>query len=122
MLVCQVMSVLFLLPWAIVSGEIASVRSSSRLYTWGFWFIMTEAALLGFLLNLAYFVLIKHGSPLTTHIANCTKAALQATLWRWAWGVGDGARGMEVRGFCVLGWCLLFVSRAVASLAAVGHV
>jgi len=45
-----------------------------------FWLSMTQAGVLGFLINLAYFALIKHGSPLTTHIANCAKSAMQTGL------------------------------------------
>ena len=41
---------------------------------------MTEAAVAGFMINLAYFGLIKFGSPLTTHIAGSTKTALQTLI------------------------------------------
>lgn len=75
-----ILSVLLLLPCVVVSQELASALQSPLWSSGYFWLTMTEAAMLGFLINLAYFALIKHGSPLTTHIANCSKSALQTLL------------------------------------------
>jgi len=67
-------------PLVLVSGEYSSALKNEHFYQRSFWAIMTASALFGFLINLAYFALIKHGSPLTTHISSCAKSALQAAL------------------------------------------
>ena len=103
------LSVLFLAPLAVFSGETRTVRDSPMLASSVFWVMMTQAAFLGFLINLAYFVLIKHGSPLTTHIANCSKSALQTML-------GVLIFGNRVTALNLLGIVLTLIGSALYSM------
>lgn len=59
-------------------GEAAAVASAVKSPT--LIINMSVAGLFGFLINLAYFALIKFASPLSTHISGCVKAALQTVL------------------------------------------
>lgn len=56
-----ILSVFLLLPCVVWSHELSSALESPHWRSGHFWLMMTEAALLGFLINLAYFALIKHG-------------------------------------------------------------
>lgn len=71
---------LFLGPLVFLSGEWRLAMQSAEIHSPTFWIFMLEAAIAGFLINLAYFALIKFGSPLTTHITGCTKTSLQTLL------------------------------------------
>jgi len=75
-----IIATLIVSPLVVLSGEYAQAVVSPNFATPLFWTLMSGAAVFGFLINLAYFALIKHGSPLTTHIAACAKSALQTAL------------------------------------------
>ncbi|EKX50954.1 hypothetical protein GUITHDRAFT_66600 [Guillardia theta CCMP2712] len=74
------LGILALAPMVYISGELKGALSSGAMESRMFWLMMTNAAVVGFLINLAYFALIKYGSPLTTHISGCAKTALQTVL------------------------------------------
>ena len=53
---------------------------SDRLYTMDFWVIIAVTGMLGFLINIASFMQIKHTSPLTHNVSGTFKACLQTVL------------------------------------------
>ena len=75
-----VQGIVLLVPAVYLTGEWQHALTSPELHSRNFWIFMTEAAVAGFMINLAYFGLIKFGSPLTTHIAGSTKTALQTLI------------------------------------------
>lgn len=72
--------ILLLGPAVFVSGEWEGAMHATDILSPTFWVFMFQAAVAGFMINLAYFALIKFGSPLTTHISGCSKTALQTLL------------------------------------------
>lgn len=72
--------IILLAPGVFFSGEWNLAILSPEIKSPTFWIFMSQAAVAGFLINLAYFALIKFGSPLTTHISGCTKTSLQTLL------------------------------------------
>ncbi len=94
------LSVVLLLPILWASGEISDVllyledlgaeskipaATEGDLSTSHFWFLMVLASILGFLINVSVFLLIKNTSPLTSVIVGAVKVSapsLLACLWR----------------------------------------
>ncbi|KAL6047034.1 TPT domain-containing protein [Balamuthia mandrillaris] len=83
------MSLFLLLPLILLSGEPSGLLPflAERPLRWwsdsemlGFWAMMTLTGLLGFSINLAVFMMIKHTSPLTSVIVGATKSCLQSLL------------------------------------------
>lgn len=56
-----ILATLMVTPMVVWSGEYADALSSSNFGTTSFWALMTSAGVFGFLINLAYFALIKSG-------------------------------------------------------------
>jgi len=62
-----------LLPLVAVSGELNSLAQSPLLFDSYFWFVMIFTGVIGFLINIATFLQIKHTSPLTHNLSGTAK-------------------------------------------------
>eukprot|EP00741_Cyanophora_paradoxa_P007196 tig00001085_g6962.t1 len=73
-------AVVLLGPITYFMGDFTVLRESGFLYDRTFWQYMTGAALVGYLINIATFLQIKHTSPLTHTIAGTAKGMIQTAL------------------------------------------
>jgi len=75
-----VISLLLLLPIMLIAGEEAIIRDSKAIYDVTFWIAMTGTGLLGFLINIAIYLQIKHTSPVMHNISGTAKAGIQTLV------------------------------------------
>jgi hypothetical protein len=68
-----VLSSLFLIPVIFLYNEQDIVINSEEISSVGFWVFMTVTAVLGFMVNMAYFALVKYTSPLTCNVTGNVK-------------------------------------------------
>jgi GDP-fucose transporter C1 len=105
-------SVIILPPVFYLSGEWSEMFS--KVTYWDdqkFWALMILAGLLGFLINIASFLQIKHTSPLTHMISGTRKGCLQTVLAMWIFG--NDVSAMELWGtfICITGTALYSLVR-----------
>jgi len=75
-----VWSLALLIPVMYVTGEVDILRGSDVVNDNNFWITMTVTGLLGFLINIAIFLQIKHTSPLTHNLSGTAKACVQTLI------------------------------------------
>jgi GDP-fucose transporter C1 len=68
-----------MIPLILIAGE-GELTNSPLLQEVGFWVSMTVSGILGFLINIAVYLQIKHTSPLTNNISGTLKACVQTLL------------------------------------------
>ncbi|KAM9964570.1 hypothetical protein ACTFIW_004340 [Dictyostelium discoideum] len=79
-------SIGLIFPLILVSGEANTILDEPLLYSGTFWFYMTVAGLMGYLISISVFMQIKHTSPLTNTISGTVKACVQTILAVIFWG------------------------------------
>ncbi|PKC62004.1 hypothetical protein RhiirA1_424297 [Rhizophagus irregularis] len=77
------LSIFFLFPLVIFSGELHRIVTVDFLYEWGFWTLMTITGITGFVINIAMFLQIKFTTPLTNTISGTAKSCFQTALAAW---------------------------------------
>ena len=103
------LSLFMVAPALMATGEMTAAVKEGNMMSPHLLGYMSVAGVLGFLINLAYFALIKYASPLSTHISGCVKAALQTVL-------GVIIFGNTVLPFNAIGIGLTLVGSAIYSL------
>jgi len=80
MIVCRLLlyyntinSIILLAPFMLLTGELFEIQHLTFLSSGRFWFNMTAAAVMGYLINIASFLQIKYTSPLTHMISGTAK-------------------------------------------------
>ncbi|KAF9288860.1 hypothetical protein BGZ68_010492 [Mortierella alpina] len=74
-------SIMFLLPIVLFSGEVGEIRREVYFIgDLGFWFLMTITGVAGFLINTAMFLQIKYTTALTNTISGTAKSCVQTLL------------------------------------------
>ncbi len=73
-----VLSLFFLIPVMLLSGEHAIIRDHEAAKSTAFWVTMVITGFFGFLINIAIFLQIKHTSPLTHNLSGTAKVHTQA--------------------------------------------
>ncbi|KAN0035877.1 hypothetical protein ACTA71_005168 [Dictyostelium dimigraforme] len=79
-------SIALIFPLIILSGEANTIFNEPLLYSGSFWFYMTIAGIMGYLISISVFMQIKHTSPLTNTISGTVKACVQTILAVVFWG------------------------------------
>lgn len=74
------LSILFMFPLLVATGELNQLMKSSLLYSLSNWLGIIVSGMFGFLINLAVFLQIKYTSPLTNNISGTLKACIQTLL------------------------------------------
>eukprot|EP00003_Mantamonas_plastica_P028593 TRINITY_DN6569_c0_g1_i3.p1 TRINITY_DN6569_c0_g1~~TRINITY_DN6569_c0_g1_i3.p1 ORF type:complete len:302 (-),score=91.32 TRINITY_DN6569_c0_g1_i3:26-931(-) len=74
------MSIVFLFPFVLMSGDLDTVFNYAPGEGTFFWQVMMLTGVFGFLINIAIFLQIKHTSPLTHNISGTAKACVQTVL------------------------------------------
>ncbi|CAG8540876.1 1744_t:CDS:2 [Funneliformis caledonium] len=77
------LSIVFLFPLVLFSGELQSIVNVYFLDDWGFWTLMTITGITGFVINIAMFLQIKFTTPLTNTISGTAKSCFQTALAAW---------------------------------------
>jgi len=75
-----ILSIFFLVPLIIVSGEVKTLMSTPALQSLSTWIELTVAGVFGLLINIATYLQIQHTSALTHNISGTVKACLQTVL------------------------------------------
>jgi len=75
-----VLSLIFLIPIMIFSGEHTIIMEHDAAKSNAFWVTMLVTGLFGFLINIAIFLQIKHTSPLTHNLSGTAKACVQTLI------------------------------------------
>ncbi|CAH1766353.1 2189_t:CDS:2, partial [Entrophospora sp. SA101] len=76
-------SIVFLFPMVLLSGELKAIADVYFLHEFGFWFLMTITGITGFIINIAMFLQIKFTTPLTNTISGTAKSCVQTALAAW---------------------------------------
>ncbi|CAI2174922.1 14038_t:CDS:2 [Funneliformis geosporum] len=77
------LSIFFLFPLVLFSGELQGIVNVYFLDDWGFWTLMTITGITGFVINIAMFLQIKFTTPLTNTISGTAKSCFQTALAAW---------------------------------------
>ena len=75
-----ILSIVFLVPLIMVSGEVQAMLSTPILQSLSTWLELTVAGVFGLLINIATYLQIQHTSALTHNISGTVKACLQTIL------------------------------------------
>jgi GDP-fucose transporter C1 len=75
-----ILSIVFLIPLIVVSGEVQTLVASPVLQSLTTWIELTVAGVFGLLINIATYLQIQHTSALTHNISGTVKACLQTVL------------------------------------------
>lgn len=75
-----ILSIFFLVPLIVVSGEVQAMLASPVLRSLSTWIELTIAGVFGLLINIATYLQIQHTSALTHNISGTVKACAQTVL------------------------------------------